>query len=79
MDHPLTDYEEGEIATFFQFLDDLRETGATNMFGAAPYVEERFEVPRRLARLIVTGWMQTFGDGSAPPAQRARDFLAAAA
>ena len=42
------------------FLDDLRETGAINMFGAAPYVEREFGVSRYDARDLVKNWMQTF-------------------
>ena len=44
------------------FLDDLRESGVTNMFGAGPYVEEMFEVNRFQARKIVAYWMETFGE-----------------
>jgi hypothetical protein len=44
------------------FLDGLRESGVTNMFGAGPYVEEMFEVGRLEARTIVSYWMKSFGD-----------------
>ena len=43
-----------------RFLDALRESGQTNMFGAAPYVAEAFEIPMQQARKILTYWMQTF-------------------
>lgn len=43
-----------------QFLDDLRESGETNMFGASPYVQEEFGVDRKEARAIVLEWMATF-------------------
>jgi len=42
------------------FLDDLRESGATNMFGAAPYIVEEFGVSRSEARQLLLNWMQTF-------------------
>ena len=42
------------------FLDDLRESGEINMFGAAPYVEREFGVSRYDARDLVKNWMQTF-------------------
>ena len=45
-----------------EYLDDLRESGATNMFGAAAYLEPEFGVSRRLARDILSYWMQTFGE-----------------
>ena len=41
----------------FIFLNRLRESGTTNMFGAAPYVEMEFGVNRREARTIVADWM----------------------
>ena len=42
------------------FLDDLRESGATNMFGAAPYIVEEFGVTRQEAKDLLLNWMQTF-------------------
>ena len=42
------------------FLDELRESGATNMFGAAPYIVEEFGVTRQEARDLLLNWMQTF-------------------
>jgi hypothetical protein len=44
-----------------QFLDDLRESGETNMFGAAPYLSDVFELSKQEARKVLTYWMQTFG------------------
>jgi hypothetical protein len=42
------------------FLDELRESGATNMFGAAPYIVEEFGVTRQEAKDLLLNWMQTF-------------------
>ena len=44
----------------FVYLDELRESGVTNMFGAGPYVEDEFDVDRRTARSLVVEWMETF-------------------
>lgn len=44
----------------FKFLDKLRESGVTNMFGAGPYVCREFGVSRDEARHIVMSWMDTF-------------------
>ena len=44
-----------------RFLDALRESGQTNMFGAAPYIADLFEIPMQQARNILTYWMRTFG------------------
>jgi len=46
----------------FDYLDVLRESGITNMFGAGPYVEEAFDLKRRVARDLVIKWMTTFED-----------------
>lgn len=44
------------------YLDNLRETGVTNMFGAAPYIKEEFGVDTKTAGEILVYWMQTFGE-----------------
>lgn len=45
-----------------EFLDELRESGETNMFGAGPYVSDEFGEDKHQAREIVSYWMQSFGD-----------------
>ena len=42
------------------FLDDLRESGITNMLGAAPYIEKQFDVNHGQAKIILAYWMETF-------------------
>ena len=42
------------------FLDMVRESGAINMFGAAPYVAETFGVSNHEARELLKNWMLTF-------------------
>ena len=44
------------------FLDNLRESGAINMFGAAPYVSDAFGVSKYEARDLVINWMETFAE-----------------
>jgi hypothetical protein len=46
----------------FPFLDRLRESGVTNMFGAGTYVEDQFDLNRRDAGKLVIKWMTTFED-----------------
>jgi len=45
-----------------EFLDDLRESGETNMFGAGTYIQSHFGVDKRVAKEITLYWMRTFGD-----------------
>lgn len=41
----------------FVFLNNLRESGITNMFGATPYLQEEFGFGKLEAREILTEWM----------------------
>lgn len=54
--------EKPEIVTdeHLEYLDDLRDSGVTNMFGAGAYVEREFGVSRKEASLIVSYWMESF-------------------
>lgn len=51
----------------FEFLNRLRESGETNMFGASPYLADEFNLPKRDAGKILTEWMQWV---SAQPSNR---------
>lgn len=44
----------------FTYLDALRESGITNMWGAAPYIEAQFGVSRKEAIKLLGEWMETF-------------------
>ena len=44
-----------------EYLDDLRESGITNMWGAAPYLESEYpELEKQQAREILFYWMDSF-------------------
>ena len=45
-----------------EYLDELRESGITNMGGAAPFVKDEFSLTTKQAREILMYWMQTFGE-----------------
>lgn len=47
---------------YFNFLDSLRDSGVTNMFGAGPYLQEVYGLSRHEARDIVLEWMQTYSE-----------------
>lgn len=57
----------------FEFLDDLRESGATNMWGAGAYVKSEFECTKKEAQTLVLGWMNTFEKGNMN--ERVADYL----
>ena len=45
-----------------EYLDELRETGLTNMFGAAPFLAASFNFSKKDARAILSYWMRTFSE-----------------
>lgn len=49
--------DEKEI---FEYLNDLRESGITNMFGASSYIENEFNMGRSEAKNILLLWMKNF-------------------
>jgi hypothetical protein len=54
-----TTQEEKEV---MEFLNILRDSGVTNMFGAAPYIEDEFGIDKREARRLLTLWMHNFNE-----------------
>ena len=44
----------------FNYLDDLRESGAINMFGAAVCIQEDFQVSKQESYSLLKEWMDTF-------------------
>ena len=53
---------EGVIKDMHTFLNDLRDSGVTNMFGAAPYLQREFGLDKREARQVLANWMQSFSE-----------------
>ena len=45
---------------YFAYLNVLRESGVTNMFGAAPYLQQEFGLTKSEARDILMKWMESF-------------------
>lgn len=45
----------------FVFLDALRESGVTNMFGAGQFIQDSFGFDKTKSRGLLTKWMKTFG------------------
>ena len=42
----------------FEFLNRLRRSGETNMFGASPYLACAFDITNREASKILVEWME---------------------
>ena len=46
-----------------QYLDELRDSGETNMYGASPYLMVAFpELTNKEANNILLEWMQSFNE-----------------
>ena len=45
---------------YFEFLETLRNSGITNMFGAVPYLQQEFGLDRYKARDVLLAWMESY-------------------
>jgi hypothetical protein len=45
-----------------EFLNMLRDSGATNMFGAVPYIKDEFKLDSKEAKRLLMLWMANFND-----------------
>ena len=52
--------EHEENNQYYSYLNELRESGITNMFGASPYLQEEFGLEKQEAAKLLTYWMENF-------------------
>jgi len=45
-----------------EYLNDLRDSGVTNMHGAAPFIEDHFDIDIKESRRILSLWMKNFNE-----------------
>ena len=45
---------------YHDYLNALRDSGVTNMFGACPYLQRDFGISRQEAMDILLEWMKSF-------------------
>lgn len=45
---------------YWIFLEELRQSGVTNMFGAGPYLQEEFGLTKKEAHEILADWMKNY-------------------
>ena len=50
---------EGREA-YYNFLENLRRSGVTNMFGAAPYLQAEFGMDAKEAKNVLVEWMKNY-------------------
>ena len=65
----------GELIESFEYLDDLRESGRTNMWGASAYLRAELGKSKEDAAHHLRLWMETF-DGESSASARAAIALA---
>jgi hypothetical protein len=58
--YAIAGWDEPFVQEVFQYLDFLRETGCTNMFGASPFLEDEFDLNRSDAKKFLLRWMDTY-------------------
>lgn len=45
---------------YWIYLEKLRRSGVTNMYGATPYLQEEFKISYKRAKDILTDWMRHY-------------------
>jgi hypothetical protein len=51
------------LTEYFEFLDDLRESGTANMFGAGRELREEYPgMTKQESQIVLSVWMETFSD-----------------
>ncbi len=51
-----------EWIEYYVYLEELRQSGETNMFGASPYLESVFGLSRREAIKVLANWMENYNE-----------------
>lgn len=50
--------------SYFQFLDELQESGDTNMYGASTYLQDKFWIEKSEAKKVLKLWMKSKEESS---------------
>ncbi len=51
-----------EEKKMFDYLNDLRDSGETNMFGAGSYLVNKFGINKSDASRVLSKWMDNFNE-----------------
>lgn len=51
-----------DLVEYFYYLDDLRESGEANMFGASSYLETEYGLSKKASKEVLLSWMETFDE-----------------
>mgnify|MGYP003148047017 CR=1 FL=1 len=58
----MNDEDLADMDEYFQYLEDLKESGETNMYGAAPHLRREFGLNRKESHDILEEWMGSYKD-----------------
>lgn len=47
-----------DYTKYYDYLEELRLSGVTNMFGAAPYLQQEFDLDKQQSVGILMAWMK---------------------
>ncbi|HET6495147.1 MAG TPA: hypothetical protein VFH61_07270 [Thermoleophilia bacterium] len=56
------DITDAERAEYYEYLVRLRDSGVTNMWGAAPYLAREHGLSEKLAGQVLVDWIESFSD-----------------
>lgn len=51
-----------EHSEYYRYLETLRRSGETNMWGAVPYLVKKFKITQQAAKDILFTWMQNYNE-----------------
>jgi len=51
-----------QMGKYMRYLDRLRDSGQTNMYGARPWLVRRFGLSDDEAKKVLNHWMRTFDE-----------------
>lgn len=68
------DLSRQDVEDYFAWLDGLRASGTTNMFGARPLLATEFCLDRKISSAVHAAWMETY-DPSVTRADRVEQAM----
>lgn len=51
-----------EQIKYYKYLEMLRRSGVTNMYGARPYLEKEFNLTKKQSSEILIDWMYNYNE-----------------
>lgn len=60
------EYKDKVQQKHFEYLDDLRASGETNMFGSPAYLQRTFAMNKDESYKVFEAWADTFEDRGCP-------------